>query len=194
MSLVVAIKKDGVIYMGADTRVSSEPRFHTALAPSGRKIQRLGDCYVGAVGRSGNIQLFSQHPEWFELHGEPLTKRFLVQEVVPKYYDALREEGRIEKPDECDTEPDCKCCFFVTDGQRMYRIKPSLAVVEHRWFIAIGCTEDEATVCMTCASPDNDPNEMLLRALRYSARINDGVGAPYFLINTKNQVFETVEG
>ena len=78
MSLVVAIKKDDVVYLGADTRTTRGERVRSNLAEEDLKIHRMGSCLVGAAGTVANIQLMTNHPEWFELKGKPLTKKFLV--------------------------------------------------------------------------------------------------------------------
>jgi hypothetical protein len=46
---------------------------------------------------------------------------------------------------------------------------------------------------MLNAFDDYSPNEMILKALRTSSYRNDGVGAPYILINTRDNEFEVVE-
>ena len=98
MSIVVAIKKDGVVYLGADTRTSCGNEVYAQLLPADFKIHRLGSCYVGSTGKVATLQFLKIHPEWFELDGEPLTKRYLVRKVVPKYYALLREQGLIASP------------------------------------------------------------------------------------------------
>ena len=191
MSIVAAIKKDGVVYLGADTRTSCGSKIETCLLPSNRKIQRLGSCYVGATGKVANLQLLEIHPEWFELCGEPLTKRFLVREVVPKYYAALRSAGYLEAPDDGGTL-NSECSFLVTDGKRIFRINHALLVIEEGEWGAIGCTQGIALACFA-ATPDAEPRERLLAALRKSAHWHEGVGAPYLLVDTAENHFEIVE-
>ena len=193
MSLIAAIKKDGVVYLGADTRTSCGESIHTHLLPAHYKIHRLGDCYVGAAGRVAPIQPLVCHPEWFRLEGEPLTKRHIVRNVIPQYYDLLRKTGYLEAPTDADDSVDCKCVFLITDGKRIFRITDTMAVVEEPEYAAIGCTQDIAMACFFAASPEADPRDKLLTALRSSAYRNDGVGAPFVLVNTRDNNFEIVE-
>lgn len=193
MSLVVAIKKDGVVYLGADTRTSCGDEILSRLLPEQYKIHRLGDCYVGAAGRVAPIQPMLCHPEWFLLGGEPLTKRHLVREIVPKYYSLLRRMGFLEEPTDADDSADSKCVFLITDGKRIFRITDTMAVVEEPEYAAIGCTQNIAAACCPTAFSEAEPRDKLLSALRISAYRNDGVGAPFVLVNTRDNNFEIVE-
>ena len=85
MSLIVAIKKDDVVYLGADTRTTRGERVRSNLAREDLKIHKMGSCFVGAAGTVANLQLMISHPEWFELKGKPLTKKFIVQKIIPNY-------------------------------------------------------------------------------------------------------------
>ena len=193
MSIVVALKKDGVVYLGADTRTSCGNEVYAQLLPADFKIHRLGSCYVGSTGKVAALQFLKIHPEWFELDGEPLTKRYLVREVVPKYYALLREQGLIAPPSESKKEADSESSFLVTDGGHVFRIRSDFAVIEEGDFSAIGCTLNIAYACFLNADPDAAPRELVLTALRASVNRSIGVGAPYVLVNTRDNDFEIVE-
>lgn len=193
MSIVVAIKKDGVVYLGADTRTTCGDGIETHLLSSHFKIQRLGSCYVGSTGRVATLQLLKIHPEWFWLGGEPLTKRYLVHEVVPKYYALLREQGLIASPSESKKEADSESSFLITDGARIFRIRSDFTVIEEGIFSSIGCTQIIAYACFLHADSATTPRELILSALRASANLNTGVGAPYILVNTQDNKFDIVE-
>ena len=193
MSLVVAIKKDGVVYLGADTRTTRGERVLSNLAEEDLKIHRMGSCYVGAAGSVDNIQLMTNHPEWFELKGKSLTKKFLVQSVLPKYFDLVKEMDKFVVEERNSNSPRCGCTFLVTDGNKLFEIDYDFEVNELSKYGQIGCTERIAYTFMLNAFDDYSPNEMILKALRTSSYRNDGVGAPYILINTRDNEFEVVE-
>ena len=193
MSIVVAVKKDGVVYLGADTRTTCGDSIETHLLPSHFKIRRLGSCYVGSTGTVAILQLLKIHPEWFELGGEPLTKRYLVREVVPTYYSLLREQGLIASPSESKEVVNIESSFLITDGLRVFRIRSDFTVVEEGDFSAIGCTRHIAYACFSHADSAATPRELTLAALRASATRNTGVGAPYVLVDTRDNQFEIVE-
>ena len=186
MSLVVAIKKDDVVYFGADTRVSIEggdvSRCLCVLAEDELKIQRMGSCFVGTAGYNQGSQLFLDHPEWFELKGKPLTKRFIVQNVIPKFYDLAKEMYKLTP-----------AVFLVTDGKKLFKINDDFEVVELSRYGQIGCTKTIALALILSEIDNCSPNEIILNALRESAYRNNYVGAPFVLINTRDNKFEFVE-
>ena len=193
MSLVVAIKKDDVVYLGADTRTTRGDRVRSNLAQADFKIRKMGGCFVGSAGTVSTIQLLTSHPEWFDLKGKALTKKFLVQNVLPKYYDLVKRMEKLETSEQLIASPRCGCAFIVTDGKGLFMIDDDFEVIELSKYAQIGCTDKIALSLMLNAPKDYSPNDVILKALRTSAYRNDGVGAPYILINTKDQKFEIVE-
>ena len=193
MSVIVAIKKDGVVYMGADTRTTRADRYVSNLTEDEMKIHRIGSCLLGAAGTVANIQHMSDHPEWFELEGKQLTKRFIVQNIIPKFYGVLKADDKLDKKDKESPNPKSKCSFLITDGNGLFMINNDFEVIELSRYGAIGCTRVTATTYMLSMSDDSSPNEVIFKALRASACFNGAVGAPYLLINTKEKEFQLVE-
>ena len=193
MSLVAAIRKDGVVYLGADTRTTSGDEIESCLSPTAHKVRRMGSCYLGAVGDVASLQLAKIHPEWLELGDAPLTKRYLVCEVVPKLYEIYLKAGRVEEPGGADEGVNSGCVLLVTDGERIFKINESLTVFEMGDFCAIGATEPMADAVFAKAKDTDTPRELLLRALRISAHFHESVGAPYLLVDTENNEIEIVE-
>ena len=196
MSLIMAIKKDGVVYLGADTRSTRGHFIESIKTDEDQKICRLGDLYVGCAGSVSHIQLMLSHPEWFDTHGKPLTKKFLVQNVVGKYYDELMSTGKLNEnggsKNGVTQPPESGGTFIVTDGNGIFFIDCDFEVVTIRSCIAIGCTKPLAMAYMLTGECD-DPEATMLSALRESSLRNNGVGAPYILVNTRDNKFVTVE-
>ena len=193
MSLVVAIKKDGVVYLGADTRITKGERVASNLTEEELKIHRMGKCLIGTAGTVSNIQLMTSHPEWFEQNGKPLTKKFIVQNVVSKYYDLVKNMDKLEVEEQSSDSPKSGCSFLVTDGEKLFMILDDFEVIELSSYGQVGCTDEIAMTFLLNDGDRHEPNEMILKALRTSAYRNDGVGAPFVLINTRDNKFEIVE-
>ena len=193
MSLVVAIKKDDVVYLGADTRTTRGEIIRSNLLEENLKIHHMGSCFVGAAGSVASSQILLNHPEWFELKGKPLTKKFIVQNIIPKYYDLVKEMDKFDKEDMNSSLPKSESVFLVTDGKKLFRIDSDFEVVELSRYGQIGCSEIIALTLIFSAIDDCSPNEMILKALRESAYRDNGVGAPFVLINTRDNKFEFVE-
>ena len=193
MSLIVAIKRDDVVYLGADTRSTRGERVRANLAEDDFKINRLASCFVGAAGSVASIQVMTSHPEWFELNGKPLTKKFLVLNVLPKYYETIKHMDKLKISEQNSASPESGCAFIVTDGKKLFIIRDDFSVTELSKYAQVGCTEPIALSILFNALDEYTPNELILKALRLSAYRNDGVGAPFVLINTKDNKFTVVE-
>ena len=165
----------------------------TNLVEEYYKIHRMGSCFVGAAGTVANLQLMTNHPEWFDLRGKPLTKRFIVKNIIPKYYDLVKEMDKLDDGEENKGLPRCGCSFIITDGKKIFKVDDDFETMEMSRRAEVGCT-DRIDLSMFLNAPEEySPNDIILKALRTSAYRNDGVGAPYILINTRDNKFEVVE-
>ena len=193
MSLIIAIKKDGVVYLGADTRTTIGDRIYPTLTPDNLKIKRVGSCFIGSAGVVSSIQLMTEHPEWFELNGEPLTKRFIVQNIIPKYYDLAKNANKLETDEKYGNSPKSECAFIVTDGKRIFEIDDDFEVCEQSEYAVIGCVNHMMQYVLRDLPSDSVPRETILKLLRMASHRHSGVGAPYVLIDTKENKLEMVE-
>ena len=193
MSLVVAIKKDGVIYMGADTRTTTGDQICNSYKNGNSKINRVGSCLVGGAGLVSNIQALTLHPEWFDTGGKPLSKKFIVQNIIPKYFNAIKRIDRLKVDGSNGDDPDSGCSILITDGVGLFMIDSGFSVCELSRYGQIGCTKDMALAIFINEIDNLPAEELILKALRTSAYRDDGVGAPYILINTRDNCFEVVE-
>ena len=194
MSLIVAMKKDGVVYMGADTRTTRGERINSSLEEKNLKIQRVGSCYIGGAGTVACIQLLTDQAEWFQLNGKALTKKYLVQEVIPRFFLLLKKTGKMKVDENKKNPPNSGCYFLVTDGNALFMIDSDFSVTELSVYGEVGCTEILARTLFLNAPEDASPRELILEALRMSVYRNDGVGAPFVIVNTKENSYEFVEG
>ena len=95
MSVVVAIKKDGVIYMGADSQVSCGGTRSTLSNPNNYKIwavSEVDNCLMGSVGtlRANNVIKVADDliPEIVDFK-EAVSFRFVVRHFVPRLMEEL---------------------------------------------------------------------------------------------------------
>lgn len=193
MSIVIAYKKDNVVYMGADTKRSQGNWARTIETVNDMKIHKIGEnMLIGAVGTLSNIQtLINNREEWFDTKGKPLTKKFIVQNVIPKFFHTLKREEKITIEE--GKSPKAKCCFCITDGKKIFHIDDFFVVTELSDFCAIGCTEYIAYAYIRNANKNDNVKDIILSALRGSVYRDDGVGAPYIFIDTDKFEFSIVE-
>lgn len=198
MSVIVAIKKNDKIYMGTDTQVSCGSRKWGALNEENRKIRRFENgILLGAVGSQRGAMLVSSHPEIFTLPEDGrLTKEHVVTKIVPEITKLFREADQIERNK--GRIPRWPCTFLLAHGDTLFEITRERAVISIHHFssIGIGCLAtfsalmkmDGETLC-----DDDAVNEGLLKALRISAVHLQGIGAPYFLIDTERKEFQIAD-
>ena len=147
---------------------------------------------IGGVGAVNCIQtMIDNREEWFDTKGKPLTKKFIVQNVIPRFFETLRKDNKIKVEDGKDIVS--KSVFCVTDGKKIFHIDDYLLVSECKEFCAIGCSDYIAYSYLRYADNEKEPNEIILEALRGSVYRNDGVGAPYILIDTEKFEMTTVK-
>ena len=193
MSLIVAIKRDGVVYFGADTRTTRGDSFSSHLYPDDRKVVKVGSCFVAACGIVSNIRIMTSHPEWFELDGRPLTKKHIVTRIIPEYYELIKDRGHFDKGERNEGAPNSECCFLISDGDRLFKVFDDFEVAELNEIGFIGCTDSLARTVADLMGKDADPEEVILKCQRLSAMVDEGVGPPYVLVNTRDKNFKIVE-
>ena len=112
MSVIMAIRDSGRVWMAADTQVSCEElKFHT-VSETNYKISKLPDGIL--VGFSGDVRirnLLVAHSEWFgKLPRSGLTKRFLVTRIVPRLLWLCKENGLLVEAS-CDNGGGLSVCL-----------------------------------------------------------------------------------
>ena len=187
MSVVVAVKKDGVIYMGADSLTTVGNRKFHALNETGYKITRLeSGILVGCCGEVSSCQSVTNTPNLFTLdENGTLTKKHIVTNIVPKLLEIYTELGKIEKGKTENT-------MLLAYKDKLYCINSNFLVSKYNDFVSIGAGKSYALYHLS--NGDLSTKTRLLSALKESAKRTDSVGEPFVLIDTKNLEFEVVEG
>ena len=190
MSLVVAYKKDGIIYMGADTQSTQGTAVERHLNESGFKIARLKNgMLVGICGRIKGHQMILAQKELFDIPGGgKFDKRHIVRNVIPGI---CAITGKL-KDDKGARNMSMDVSMILAREDRMFVITRYFDVFECNTYAAIGAGDDYSKYVLSTIG-DGDVNEGLLRALRAGAYFDTTVSAPYVLIDTKNREYRIVE-
>lgn len=187
MSVIVAVKENGTIYMGADSQTTAGSRKHNGLNETSYKVVRLGDgMLVGFCGRVAAEQTILSMREVFTLdaNGE-LTKRHIVKEIVPKLVDKMGQIGD-EESGALDVS------ILLAHKDKLYRITSELDVIHLCESGSSGA--GRGFVNYALQGMKNLPvRERILRALIVSAKRTESVGGPYVLIDTQNLDYEVVD-
>jgi ATP-dependent protease HslVU (ClpYQ) peptidase subunit len=190
MSVVVAIKKDGVVYMGADSQVSRGGTRMTLSNPNNYKIWSLCDVdrsLMGSVGslRTNNIIKVADNlvPETIDIK-DAVDFRFVVKSLVPHLMDELNEYNALSK--DRDDMPNMDSEFLFAYHDRLYYISAHGSVVEVDDFHAIGSGSNEALGSLLSTASEEDPVKRIQTAIKASAARDIYVDYPIIISNTEN--------
>ena len=194
MSVVVAIKKDGIIYMGADSQVSCGGTRSTLSNPNNYKIWAMRDvegCLMGSVGtlRANNIIKVADDliPEIVELK-DAVSFRFVVKHFVPRLMEELEDYKVLTKDRDGVTHMDAS--FLLAYRDRLYSIERYGSVIEVDDFCAIGSGSCEALGSLLSSANISDPIERIKMAIKASAAHDIYVDYPIVISNTKDTEFK----
>lgn len=184
MSVVVAIKENGVVYIGADSQTTAGKRKYHYLNESEYKIKRIDNgmlvSFCGSVAAEQSIpkSIFT-----LDENGE-LNKRHIVKEIIPNLVDKMNEIGDTKKGE-------MEVSILLAYKDILYRITKNLDVVRLNenakagaglYFVDYALSLKELPV-----------RERILKALVESAKRTDSVGGPFVLIDTKDREYEIID-
>lgn len=187
MSVIVAIKENGVVYMGADSQTTIGRRKRNGLNETAYKITRFENgMLVGFCGRVAAKQAILSMDNVFVLDKEGgLNKKHIVKEIVPKLVDKMQLIG-----DEDSGALDVSILLAYKD--RLYRITSGLDVLNLNECGRSGAGADFTNLYLF-GEKNLSIRERILKALMASAKRTESVGGPYVLIDTKSQEFKVVD-
>lgn len=195
MSLVIAYKKEGVVYVGADTQTTSgNDEKVTVLANGSTKLIRLPNgILLGAVGHVYTKQhIWANAEEWFTLPEDGvLTKKHVVTHVVPQMFAYFRENDLFGNEDK-RTPPDSGSHLLVAHKDKLFDITNDFSVSVIESFAAIGAGEGFVQYGMEHIDPEAPIPKQLLALLRIGASCNSTISAPFLLGDTATKKFKIV--
>ena len=194
MASVIAIEKDGVVYVGADAvKERCNVKYYMTKESNLCMHKMKSGIIVCALGLAAVAQQMWLHDEWFELEeGETFNKKFIVTKIVPKYYEAIKNHRSWDSVGEVK-EIDSGYIFVYKSD--IYLMHGDLSVTKCK---KIGCmsNEDEDILFYTYASafmennPDKKPEEVIRETFKFAASCNKSVNLHGYIINTKDLEFK----
>ena len=187
MSVVIAVKENGVIYMGADTQVTSGNKKENELNKNSLKIALLDNgLLVGVCGKYGLKQQIIADKSIFTLDkNNMLTKQHIVTNIIPKLSRWVKKSDKVN-----DTE--LEVSFLLAHDNNLYFIGHELNVVKINNFAKIGAGKGCVDYALSCFNY-LPARERIIKALVESANITESVSGPYALIDTKHKEFEIID-
>lgn len=99
MSAIIGVVREGKVIMATDTqRTWGNVQTRAGAGYGSNVIWTENGVMLGVAGYQLIKYAIVPHPEWFDgLAHEPLTKRYLVERVIPPFYRAMEEIEGIEE-------------------------------------------------------------------------------------------------
>jgi ATP-dependent protease HslVU (ClpYQ) peptidase subunit len=188
MSVIVAKKQDGIVYMGADTLRSTGTFGKHCYAKDNLKITSYENGIIfGHVGSVRTSYLFYSNSEIFTLDNKgKLTKKHIVEKIIPILIDIACQANCID-----EKEKTLENAFLLAFENKLFLIGDDFAVYDLD-FCAIGSGGPFAYPVLY-TDTRLDVKESLICAMEQSAIHDRGVERPFVLINTKDLELEFVK-
>lgn len=198
MSVVVAIKKNNKIYLGADTQTSNGDRKRNYLGENDRKIHLFDNgILLGVTGTKWSRELLAADPDIFRLSkSDDLDKRHIVENIVPKIEACFSENDLLEKPE--NEPPQWPCSLVLAYKDKLFLITNTGEVLGIEHYVAIGSGQQLAYVELEWLDREESSSEDAIRdrlanGLRICAKYRRSVGGPFFLIDSEAKEYKLVE-
>ena len=198
MSIVAAIKKNGRIYMAADTQSSWGDRKENCLYPERFKVHKFENgLLLGHAGLVHNSQIVMAQKNIFTLpeKGE-LNKRYIVENIIPELRKCYRKNNMLTKeegkPDRIEDD------YILAYKDKMFTIDNVFDVMAFDHYVAAGSGTDMVVAGLADldSSEVTDSSEIEARLtdiLRIPARYTQSVSGPYCLIDTSSLEYKLVD-
>ena len=192
MGNILAIEKDGIVYLATDTvkEIDSMNMYHKS--PENIRIKALPNgVIIGCLGNARATQQIFAHPEWFD--AEVIDKKYLVTKVVPQIYEELKEieEWRCEK---YAAESTCSVMAIIAKGSDYYIITQDLIVKKCKGYSAISYNSGDVMITAYLnSSSEQDVKNQIINAFKAGTNYNDSFFTEIAVINTKDKKLEIIE-
>lgn len=194
MSVVVAIKENNKIYIGADSQVTKGGTRSTLKNPNNYKIWKVrgvDNClmaHVGNVREANIVRLMDSVITSYDIYANRIDFEFVVKELVQRIFEELKRYGYL-KDESFIEEMDSSFIFAYKD--QLYTINSDGCVIEVSDVASIGSGKNEAIGSLV--STENEPaKDRIIKAIKASATNDIYVDYPIILIDTENTEFEII--
>ena len=194
MSVVVAIKENGKIYLGADSQVTKGGTRTTLKNENNYKIWRVigaPHCMMAQVGsfRDANvIRLMRDLVTDYNIYREHISFDFIVKKVVPDIVSELAHYNFLkdgEKTEILDSS------FLFAYKDQLWFINQDKSVIEVEDYVAMGSGADQA-IGSLLSTEGQGPKERIVKAIKSSATADIYVDYPIILTDTEEGEFEII--
>ena len=193
MSVVVAIKEKGVVYMGCDSQVTSGGTRMTLKNPNNYKIWKVkgaDNCLMGSVGNMRDacvIRTLDNLVTDYDVYRNHICFDFVVNSVLPDIIHRLKEFNFIDG----ETFDQMGSSYLFAFKDQLYNIHKDGSVYEVDDCIAIGSGKNEAIGSLLSTDGEN-PETRIIKAIKASAASDIYVDYPIVLTNSETTEFKII--
>lgn len=194
MSVVVAIKQNGKVYIGADSQVTKGGTRVTLKNSNNYKIWKVANaehCLMGHVGnlRDANlVRLMDSLVTDYNVYRNHVGFEFVVKKIVPDIVQELTDYGLLKD----GKTTDClDSSFLFAYKDQLYSINSDRAVIEIDDYVAIGSGADQA-IGSLLSTEGEEPKARIVKAIKSSAASDIYVDYPIIIADTENTEFEII--
>ena len=194
MSVVAAIKKDGVIYMGSDSQVTKGGTRTTLSNPNNYKIWKVSgtdNCVMGGVGTLRDMNIirtaYGLVSEMADIKNS-VDFSYVVRSLVPEMMKELGKYEVLVKDSDGIKQMDSEYLFAYHD--KLFSIGNYGSVIEVDDFCAIGSGASEAIGSLLSTVDVKDPVKRILDAIKSSAAHDIYVDYPIVITDTESTDFK----
>ena len=192
MSVVVAIKENGKVTIGADSQCTRGGTRRTLSNPNNYKVWKVLDaehCLLAHVGvvRVANVMRVARNlvPEMAQIK-DSVDFSFVVKSLVPGMIEELEEYRAIKRG---DNPPDFDSSFLFAYKDRLFYISSNGTVIEIDDYVAIGSGECEA-IGSLLSTEGEKCEERIKKAIKASAASDIYVDYPIVIADTEKTEFK----
>lgn len=195
MSVVVGIKQDNKVYLGADSQVTRGGTRSSLSNPNNFKVWKVNgvdNCLMASVGNLRDacvIRIMYNLISEIDVVKDRINFDYVVSRIVPKIIRELKEYGYLKDKDYFEGF-DSRFLFAYDD--KLFLISNDSSVIEIDDCVAIGSGESEAIGSLLTSCNEESPEERIVKAIKASAAHDIYVDYPIVLINTAQTEFKII--
>lgn len=196
MGAVFAIEHEGVVYMAADAVKHNGSSMIYVNDRSNLKIRLLpSGILCGAIGKGRAAQRMYLHDEWFTLaEGERFDRRFLIEKIVPRFYEEMKALDLLDKPDDGVNTAKVDAGFIFAKGSDIYMMYNDFSVIKCAGLAALsdgnldGLMRTYAEAC-----GEREPLALIRKTFNFASRVRNNISMHGYVINTRDLEFMKME-
>ena len=194
MSVVVGIKKDGVIYLGADSQTTRGGTRTSLSNPNNFKIWKVKGvehCLIGHVGALRDacaVRIMDNLIREIDLIHDCIDFDYVVGRIMPMIIEQIKNFGYID-----DHIFQCMASTYLfAYKDKLFVISGDGSVIEIDDCVAIGSGESEAIGSLVTTCDETNAQVRILKAIKASATHDLYVDYPIVLTDTASTGFTVI--